>query len=188
MRYSIIIPIYDPEGKNEHLTNACINSILKNSMDFEYELIPIYHTTLNYCTAVNLGLKRATGDYLIVVSNDIEINDNRWLEKYSSVDGVCSFNQYPFFLTGEIVPDASCWGITRESFNVLGLLDERFKDGYGCEDIDYWFRCKENHVPMNLIRMDIVHKENKTYKTYFSKLKEDMTERNLRLFREKWLV
>lgn len=168
------------------MTASCISNVLKNSSDYEYELLPIYHKNLNYSTAVNLGLRRTTGDYIVILSNDVEVHDPKWLEKYSQNDGITSFNHYPFYLTGEIVPDASCFGMDRVTFNKLGYLDEIFKDGYGYEDTDYWFRCKELGIPFSTVRMDIVHKENQTFKTYFSSEKEAMTEKNKQLFVKKW--
>ena len=186
MRYSIIIPIYDPEGKNDALTSKCILSVLKNSMEHEYEIIPVQHTTLNYSTAVNVGLKRATGDFLIILSNDVEILDPRWLEKYTVEDSISSFCQYTFYITGEPIPDASCWGMSRIVFNRIGLLDEQFKDGYGYEDNDYWMRCKENNISFVNVHADLIHHENQTYKTYFSAEKNAMTQRNNELFLKKW--
>ena len=161
-------------------------SIIKNSSEKEYEIIPVYHTNLNYSTAVNKGIKRASGDYLVICSNDVIIHDKKWLEKYSSLDGIASFRQYPFYLTQELIPDASCWGMSRETFNKVGLLDERFKDGYGYEDNDYWMRCNDLGVPMLDAHADVIHKENQTYQAYFSKEKEEMMQKNKQLFIQKW--
>lgn len=186
MRYSIIIPIYDPEGKNEQMTAQCLNSILRNSSKYEYEIIPIYHKDLNYSTAVNIGFKRATGDYLVICSNDIEINDQKWLEKYSNCDGIASFRQHAFYITQEPIPDASCWGMDRVTFNKVGLLDEQFKDGYGYEDTDYWMRCKESSIPFTNAHVELYHKENQTFQTYFSAEKNEMMKKNKELFLKKW--
>lgn len=186
MRYSIIIPIYDPEGKNEEMTKTCISSVLKHSYKNEYELIPVYHKDLNYSTAVNIGLKRAFGDYIIVLSNDVEIFDPLWLEKYSACLGIASFRQHPFYMTQEPVPDASCWGMNRDTFIKVGLLDEQFKDGYGYEDTDYWMRCKEIGIPFTNAFAELKHKENQTFKAYFSEEKNAMTQKNNELFLKKW--
>lgn len=186
MRYSIIIPIYDPERKSEDLTSKCILSVLRNSMEYEYEIIPVQHTNLNYSTAVNLGFKRATGDFLIILSNDIEIFDEKWIEKYTIENAITSFKQYPFYMTGELVPDASCWGMSRKVFKLVGELDEQFKNGYGYEDTDYWMRCKELNISFIDVRADLIHKENQTFKKYFSAEKEAMTQKNKSLFLIKW--
>lgn len=186
MRYSIIIPIYDPTGKNDELTSKCLLSIIKNSYQHEYEIIPVYHTDLNYSTAVNIGFKRATGDFFIICSNDIEIRDDKWLEKYTLEDCITSWQQYPFYITGELVPDASCWGMSRKVFEKIGILDEIFKDGYGYEDSDYWMRCNELNIPFVDVKANLIHHENQTYKQYFSVEKDAMTQHNNQLFLEKW--
>lgn len=186
MQYSIIIPIYDPEGKNDELTSKCLLSVLKNSQGVEYDIIPIYHSDLNYSTAVNVGLRRAIGDYLIILSNDVEINDPNWLEKYSKCEGIASFRQHAFYMTQEPIPDASCWGMDRVTFNKVGLLDEQFKDGYGYEDTDYWMRCKESSIPFTNACAELYHKENQTFQTYFSAEKNEMMKKNKELFLKKW--
>lgn len=186
MQYSIIIPIYDPEGKNDALTASCFLSVLRHSMGKKYEIIPIYHYDLNYSTAVNIGLKQSNGDYIVILSNDVEINDNEWLEKYSNCEGIASFRQHPFYMTQEPIPDASCWGMSRETFNKVGLLDEQFKDGYGYEDNDYWMRCKELGIPLTNAYANLEHKENQTFQAYFSAEKNAMTQRNKELFLKKW--
>lgn len=186
MRYSIIIPIYDPTGKNDELTSKCLLSILKNSSDYEYEIIPIWHTNLNYSTAVNIGFGRSTGDYLVICSNDVEINDKEWLKKYSNCPGIASFRQHPFYMTQEPIPDASCWGVSRKTFEKIGLLDEQFKDGYGYEDTDYWMRCKEGDIPFTNAFAELYHKENQTFIAYFSTEKNEMMKKNKQLFLNKW--
>lgn len=190
MRYSIIIPIYDPTGKNDELTSKCLLSILKNSSNEEYEIIPVWHTDLNYSTAVNVGLKRSTGEFLIICSNDIEINDPEWLKKYTVPNAISSWRMIPFYLThkkdGSMQPDASCWGMSRMVMNKVGLLDEIFKDGYGWEDTDYWVRCKDAGILFHDAGANLKHHENQTFIAYFSPEKEAMTQRNESLFLQKY--
>ena len=183
-KYSIIIPIYDPKEQMEKIISDCLLSVIKNSKE-NYEIIPIYNV-VGFSMAVNMGLERATGDYLIILNDDIIIQDKNWLKKMGVENTITSWRMHPFFITGENVPDGACWCMSRNVFKKLGKLDDRFNNGYGFEDSDYWMRAKESGIEMKSADINLVHLENKTFKSYHSDLKESMTEKNKQLFLEKW--
>lgn len=185
LKYSIIIPCYDPKMIKAEVIGKCLSSVIYHSEGYSIEIVPVYNV-LGYARAVNVGLRRATGDILIVMNDDIEVCDIDWLEKFSNFRGIVSWRKFPFHLAKIDVPDGACWAMSRIVYETLGDLDEAFNDGYGYEDSDYWFRALEAGYELSDGRIELKHAENLTYQTYWGKDKEAMTGRNHRIFMEKW--
>lgn len=182
-KYSIIIPIWNPEHKMDEVVSKCLMSVIENSSCYEYEIIPILNVK-GYPVAVNKGLRRATGGILVVLNDDTEINDKEWLIKLSG-RGIYGWRMHPFFITGRLVPDGACWAMSREVYEKLGDLDEQFADGYGFDDSDYWIRAEQNGILLIDGKVDIKHAESATFKEYYSHEKDAMFQKNEGLFREK---
>lgn len=185
MKYSVIFLQYDPDSINTKTTMESYLSILDNSDGADMELIKVIDVK-GFVNAVNGGLSKAKGDYLIVVANDIIIKDKNWLEKMAVDDALCGWRLTPFFITGEMRPDFGCWSMSRKVFEKIGLMDKKFENGYGFDDDDYVFRAKELGIKLHDSKVKLTHLENMTYKTVFKDLKEEMTQRNESLFRNKW--
>lgn len=89
MKYSIIIPVID----NERLTIACLNSIQKNTTD--YEIIVVDNgSKIPFCAdsnwirneknmgfpiAINQGIRKSSGDIIILLNNDTIVSPH-WTE------------------------------------------------------------------------------------------------------------
>lgn len=186
MKYSIILLDYDPENTKVEMTQKAIKSIADNSKNYDGELIVI-KDVYGYSSAVNSGFKQVKGDYIVVLNNDVIIKDPKWLEKYSEIPNTITSRQLvSFYMNGDMFPDGCCWGIYKSDQEKVGLLDTIYDDGYGCDEIDYFYRAKELGIEWRACDTNIEHLENQTFKEYFSKTKESKTERNVRLFKEKW--
>lgn len=172
MKYSIIIPTYN---KLEEALKPCLESIIKYTDFIDTEVIVIsngcrdktieYVNGLNnpnirllmsdmplgFTKAVNLGIKNAKGEYIIIQNNDTQFlpqEKNDWLnilnEPFTYDDKVA--------ITGpmkEFCPHADrefilffCTMIKKEIFDKIGLLDEVFSPGYG-EDTDFCLRAED---------------------------------------------
>ncbi len=70
MKISLIIPHF-PSLSTDLILDKCLNSFKGQY----HELILISNDGMGYGPAVNLGLKYATGDYLVVSNNDIFLLD-----------------------------------------------------------------------------------------------------------------
>lgn len=184
MKYSIILLNYDPENKKPWIADTR-KAIEENSQGYEYELIEV-RDVKGYVNAVNEGFARATGDYLIVCNDDIVIQDKEWLPKLTSPNSIVSYAYQQFYLTKLLLPDASCFGLSRKTQKVIGDMDIAFENGYGCDDIDYFYRALEAGINTERADVGIRHLENQTYKMYFGGNKSDMTEKNVGIFYDKW--
>lgn len=185
IKYSVVFLEYDPNGINRETSTKSLISIIEHSKEYNYELIHVKNVK-GFVHAVNDGLSRSKGDYIVVVANDVFIEDYKWLEKFKIDNALCGWRLTPFFITGQLRPDFACWGLSKETFTKLGLMDTQFAEGYGFDDDDYVFRARELGIQIIDVGIELTHLESLTYKTVFKEEKESMTYRNERLFREKW--
>ena len=182
-KYSIILPTYDPELKKVEQTKIALESVKKYA-ELPHEII-IVKDVVGYSNAINEGLHRATGDYIIVASDDIEIHEP-YLAKLTKENAVVSWRFVPFYMTGELVPDGSLYGFSRETYEKMGDMDTAYVGGYGCDEVDHFFSAKDNGVEFASGDIKVTHKENQTFKTYWTPEKEGMTTRNVGIFYQKW--
>lgn len=171
-KYSLIICAYD---HLEDATRPCMESLEKymtwddveivfvnngcndDTDDYVHELItrgfPINYikldTNLGYAGGNNAGMKAATGDYLVLINNDIELlpqPTNKWLkdlEKPFQEDPKIGITGVKFHVeVGHKFLIFFCVMIKREVYEKVGDLDLRFKVG-GMEDVDYCIRAEQ---------------------------------------------
>lgn len=186
MKYSILIPSYDPDARNTKQFMELLESIEKHSAGKDYEII-IRKNGPSYCQSHNDALMTSQGDYIIILNDDVKIKDPEWLEKLTDDYSIISWKEGVFGHTGEPCWDFACWGMSRKIFNKIGYFDERFKDGIGFEDNDYHYRAKELGIPFEARDIDIIHYGGGALNTYFGG-HNIQRERNHSLFMQKWLV
>ena len=202
-KYSIVIPTYN---HCDDLLKPCIDSIIKYSDMSQIELIVCANgctdntreyldsihcclkviwagEAIGYTRAANLGIKEATGEYVVLLNNDTELlpqNQNSWLDQMRSM-----FDNDPAVgITGplELYDNYSnhpaliffCVMMRKKLFDEIGLLDEVFAPGGG-EDIDFSIRATnlgykvlpltktEYNGTTNVGEFPIWHKDNKTF-------------------------
>lgn len=183
--YSIIFLEYDPEGMNRTVSHESLRSIIANSEAYDYELVHVKNVK-GFVSAVNEGLDRAQGEWLVVVANDVIISDPQWLNKLSVKNVIASWRLTPFFMTGEMRADFACWAIHRDVYKKLGGMNVAFASGYGFDDDDYIQRAKELKILSYDAGITLHHLESLTYNTLFKEEKDAMTERNRTLFEKIW--
>jgi FkbM family methyltransferase len=164
MKYSIIIPTYNHCAD---LLTPCLESIKSNTDLSQVEVIIVangctddtehyvktlgkpfklvkFKHALGYPKAVNEGIKRAKGKYVVLLNNDTVILGNDWLQlltqPFDTDDNVgitgpvkftwdCGVKQYECMAFWLVM-------MKRVLFGELGLLDEIFSPGMG-EDGDF---------------------------------------------------
>lgn len=179
---SIIIPAYLNNYPIFHQTGNCIGSIRENTNKAEtpYEIIlvlngksiiPFDDLAETYCDkviqldenegyakAVNRGIRAASGEYIAVLNNDIQVYDGwlKWMQKgLESVDLVMATPMYgkPWARAVEAqeialesegkkyedifseFKDFSCFLTTKSVFDKVGLFDEQFFMYGECDDL-----------------------------------------------------
>jgi hypothetical protein len=193
---SIIIPTCTKE-----LVERCINSIIKYTVMSNIELIVVangaaeeakklvlpiggkmiwFDERIGVTKALNEGIKVATGEYIILLNDDIELlkqNENVWIDTLMQPfkSGLVSITGPLKKFDLEIEQDFLiffCVMIKKSMFEEIGLLDESLK--CGC-DIDFSIRVKKHgysiaQVPDNKLvgGFPIYHAAEKTVLSVYS--------------------
>lgn len=171
---SIIIPLYYCDPSLYQLIEGCFSSIRTYYPEVELIVVddcspldhPFFTTTRNrenkgFTVTVNTGLKIATGDILIVMNDDIMLTSG-CLEEYKTLSGLRIHSLQD---TSGTTDDrfGAIWGMTRETYELLGGLDEKYRNFYS--DRDYYDRAKENGVKITKnLNIVLEHPESSTFK------------------------
>ena len=172
MKYSIVIPTYN---HCDDLLKPCIDSLIRNTDMSDIELIIVANgctdntreyvnsvpgnvilvwndEPIGYTRATNRGIGCSTGDYILLLNNDVQILDfwskNAWMnaltepfihDEKMAITGTVKYVEHSINREFLIF---SCVLIKRQVFGQIGMLDEIFSPGYG-EDIDFCLRAEE---------------------------------------------
>jgi len=204
-KYSIVIPTYN---HCDDLLKPCIESIFQytdpnlievivvangctdNTREFvenyKEDIILIWsNEALGYPKAVNLGIQRASGEYVVLLNNDTVLLPqylNAWVEMLNApfsdpTVGICGpLELFDNYANSEAII-FFCVMIRSELFDKVGLLDEIYSPGGG-EDIDFSMRIKNlgyritttggfEYSPeerTNIGDFPIWHKDNRTFR------------------------
>ena len=201
-RYSVIIPTYN---HCEDLLKPCLESIIKYTDLSNVEVIVVANGCVDntreyveslgepfkliwideaagYTRATNVGIKAATGTYVVLLNNDTVLlpqSTNHWLNMLEA-----PFEKQSMGLTGPLqlhddyanapVLIFFCVMIKRTVFETIGYLDEIFSPGGG-EDIDFTVRARQAGYDAevleptkfaggtNVASFPIWHKNNQTF-------------------------
>lgn len=164
---SVIIPTYT----NTEGLQRCVRSVLLHTDLPEVEIIVVANGApeavkslksdrikviwkdkpLGYAKAVNLGLREAQGEVVILLNDDAELLEqdmNHWImmlhepflkdEKVGISAPVIEYNPFASSRYAQFF----CVMISRKVIDEIGYLDEIFGTGW-CEDVDYCVRAKQ---------------------------------------------
>jgi len=166
-KVSIIIPAYYADQKLVDITANCLNSLRETELNeiilvddgspiramHEASTIDIrLNENKGYAGAVNAGLARATGDYLVISNNDIEFIQPGWLDHLlkplhdgCDIASIRSTDPDGWEVEDKITEGdkfGCIWAMKRIVYKTIGGLDESFGKGY-FEDLDYQKRAEE---------------------------------------------
>lgn len=147
-----------------------------------------------YAAAVNTGLHFASGDIFIIANNDLEFIQSDWLDhllkplkegagvsliRQTDCDGWTTEDKYT-----ENDKFGALWAMTREVYEKVGPMDERFGKGY-FDDLDYWRRVQDAGYKIVKNHNGLVHHLGKqTFKHIDPK--DTLFGKNLWVYKEKW--
>lgn len=166
--------------------------------------VVIPNEQFNYNRFLNIGLKHATSEWIIISNNDV-VYTNHWYSKLMKF--VEKFPQYkslspyePNWHANKQMPnDVEFYSGYRTSFEITGwclvihasvieqcnLFDEQFKFWY--QDNDYAETLKHAQVPHALVtNARVYHEISKSYDTLTEQQLHEMTHAQLNIFNKKW--
>lgn len=177
---SIVITFFDPLLKKYNMLADLIRSIGEHSQGKEVELVLVPNAN-SYVEAVNEGLRRARGEWIVVLNDDVVIRDPDWLIKLC-VPGVIS----SWEIREPVMPSAACFCMDRNVFEKLGYMDERYKDGINYEDTDYFLTALSLQIPFHDAKVVMEHLGGRTFTSYFYTDMDAKRAINKAIFKEKW--
>ena len=137
-KVSVIIPFMEAdEGKIEVLER------LLDSLVGADEIIVVENWKAGYGVPINFGLSQATGDFLIVLNDDLK------MDRGASLKDICDSN----FVTSPTIDgeEQDFWGaafcIPRWIYDTVGGLWEGYRVSY-FDDDDYINVLRQNNIPM----------------------------------------
>jgi len=167
--YSLLIPTY----RNEKYIMGFLKSFFEfNGEQYEkgeIEIIWVDNSINNrgFPGGINEGARRAVGDYLVIMNDDIEVRETEWLEKLRAKLNSTVVLAGRELQTGGDVKYIPLWCamIHREVFLALEGLDEGF--GLGLyDDVDFSRRIQENNWEIAAVEVDIHHYGSKTIEKF----------------------
>lgn len=194
---SVIIPLYYNSPTLYRPISNCLKSLKYQNQPIQLFLIddcsPLEHDFVDhfwmntwrsprnkgFTATVNIGLAFSRHYPVMVVMNDDIVMTEECLKRFSKLKGLQIASPAD---TASSPNDrfGACWGMTREVYDLLGPLNEKYKHFYS--DLDYYNRAKAAGV--EIIKWDDIvldHPESSTYKTLD---KEKLLEEDRKRFEE----
>jgi GT2 family glycosyltransferase len=133
------------------------NSPIGHGFKFTYR----NYSNSGFTKTVNQGLRMTTADVILICNDDVVIKPGD-LDRFYDLKGLVIAS--PRDTASDNTDRFGClWGMTRETYRLLGNLDEKYRDHFS--DVEYYTRAKSKGV--SIIKWDDVvveHKESATYK------------------------
>ncbi len=209
MNWSVIIPVCI---LNENLLDLFCRAVDSLKPDHNnYELIVVengsdeirlteggtrVHTEkpLGYAEAVNLGLKVSSGDRIMILNSDAEVQNHDWQHTLDRLFDSC----YDIGLAIPLLKNkgeprfseqmvGACWCLKKRVYEEVGDLSTEYGLGY-FEDTDYFMRVKKAGFQIKpCSEVKVKHEGRSTYEEVFdeSELKENFEE-NFNKFSENY--
>uniref|UniRef100_A0A6M3J268 Putative glycosyltransferase n=1 Tax=viral metagenome TaxID=1070528 RepID=A0A6M3J268_9ZZZZ len=157
------------DGTKEYLTTLNALKELGATTNMKF----IYHSNnLGFSRGHRKALEQASGEFFLMLNNDMYIQEDYWLEKFiGGFKGdplVRAVAVYPSRLrpdgTGFRVTygepfeylEGSCFAVPVEFIKTFGLFDINFKGSY-CEDSDLCLRLREAKFKLKAIELNTIH-------------------------------
>lgn len=176
MKISVIIPHYEVNLEKRKLLLRCLSSVA-GQYD---ELIIIADKRFNLASKINDGLKKASGDFIIVASDDIK------LEKGTLRD-LCDIS---CVTTPKVIGSVDklfhgyMWCMPRNILNRVGLMWEGY-DGFYFDDSDYWMMIESKGYRIEK-KNEVVILHDHPASTLKHLVKSGQEEKNKQLFISRW--
>jgi glycosyltransferase involved in cell wall biosynthesis len=158
---SVIVPLYFSRLELYPIITTCIDSFHEfktpnmemvlvddcsphDISDWKADKLIRKSENTGYTNTVNTGLKAAQGDILVVVNDDVTFNPQVMEKLWEIADGAIYLPTWAGEMKSNDDKFGFFWGLTRNTLNQLGYLDESMKHYFS--DLDLWKRAKQGRV------------------------------------------
>jgi len=148
---------------------------------------------------INLAINRSEMDYYVLLNDDVVVSEG-WLDSLVMTDAEMGPGLVSSRVQSPGCHNRECWGdgpatyikhqsinffctlIPKFTYEIVGPLDERFV-GYGGEDEDYSYRCRQMGLPLLVSDVKVLHEYSSSFPTI--NMKEEVA-KSQKIFRDKW--
>lgn len=176
MKISLVIPHLEVNKEKRAILKRCLDSVAGQY----HELIVIAEHFDNLSEKINCGVRKTTGDFIMVCNDDIELSEG-------TLDDLCDpkFVTVPKVIGGiDKLFHAHMWCMPRKIYESVGDMYEGY-DGHYYDDSDYWMSilAKGHEI---IKREDIVILHPNPASTLKHLKKEGREENNRKIFIDRW--
>lgn len=144
-KISVIVPHWPIRPEHDDMLDQLIRSI-----PGEHEIIVVVNDGIGMGKAINIGLRLAHGDYLVVSNNDVTLAGG-------VLEDLCIPNNIGApLLDGREAPCSSFYCMARSVYEKVGGYDEQFEVGY-FEDDDLHKRWALNDIRIENVKTVNIH-------------------------------
>jgi len=160
---------------------------------------------VGYVKAMNIGLKEAKGNYIVICQNDIELDywELDWIvmmrrlldthPNYGAVGPTTSTRHSRLWFNGKFIePDDFMFGfqcvmIRKKALEDIGYIDENFIGNGGFDDDDFFLRMKLKNWVLGVAFFGVKHHYEKGFARSVDLQKaQENAQRNYDYFNQKW--
>ena len=180
MKISLIIPYYEVDDTKKAILKRCLDS-MKDQYDEVILVVQPKGAGIGFSKAVNKGYELATGDYLIMCSDDVILKKGT-LKQLCDPESVVSAH-----IEEQVVQDfwGTLWCTPRWVYEKVGGLFEGYRISY-FDDDDYINTLKQAGIPMHSVpTVNVQHPEGgRTLHTFPDH--DEFFAGNQELFKKRW--
>jgi len=172
----IIIPLYYCDPKLYLIIDKFFKSLNKYYPQLNQIIIddasPLEHNfpvtyrnkkNMGFTHSVNKGLSLSKAPIIIITNDDLEFQKGE-LDNFFLIGKDRGIYFPADTASGNLNSFGAIWGMNRETYNILGKLDEKYKHFYS--DKDYLERAIKKNIPIiNWPDIRIIHHESATFNT-----------------------
>lgn len=148
---SVIIPYRETDPDKRAVLATMVNSIAGQYDD----LVIVKEEWDNLASKINLGLRRAKSDWLIVANDDLELVKGALADLCVDKTVTCPLINGGVFKTFH----GHCWCFHRQMYANIGPMFEGYSKFY-YDDSDYWMTIESKGYPIRTVEaVDFLHKE-----------------------------
>ncbi len=130
-KHSVVFLDHDPENRMVELRGRSLKAL---ELCATTSQLTVVSDGTSWADAVNKGLDRSHGEFVHFVSNDVIIEDRKWMEKLAIPNALTAWAPRTFVLTGELTLDMALFTIHRPVFEKVGGPDEGYEHGQFGDD------------------------------------------------------
>lgn len=176
MKVSVVIPYYESDPEKLEVLKECTQSLKGHD-----EVVVVWNDRMGYTPAINRGLATATGDFMVVMNDDVRLIQGDLTMLCDETSVVSPSNN------GRIYPHiwGSCFCLPRWVYEATGGMSEDYDISY-FDDDDFIFTLQDMKIPMRSQDNVIFDhpRPGRTLETMPDR--DEFFERNKQRFLDKW--